>query len=566
MGSMKMIKAPSSESSGRPPSLEGGNRSDMAINQTPPSSIRGSSKVSNVDPNPLLGRSTSESYYEDFESMAEKKSSLPVRWATRFIRAFQFFKIPTGFPILQRQGKDEVYAHQEYKWMGFCGVFCFLLFSLIGLVFLSVQVQGLGSHMAMLTYTEADPVKLFQLIPDPESFPAKFRINFDKETVNKNMIADLGASSIYKDKEISSFLCRNLNIQFANYYSSGDTVMQKKFDFDCRRDSKFESYEEGRVGSFEEYSVILSLASKSKGLMTIAPTTLGQNKFSVAFKTESGSKKGLLGVVVTKFYMFQSKQTIDKVSPQVFQTAPIIVKTQDAFTIGTSIPANPIVNMYSLKHIENGNCTGFVNCAMSALNFFDPIEDHDKTVMWSTGFEASHNDYLVSNQQLPTASFFIDTAVDFYPQVTEHLVVGPMTALLRFGAFKSVLEIIIAIITSVFVYRSFKNFVARQIREDILFDRKKQMERISIRDNERNPQNADGLELKEHLGPVPNVYEVERRYNQRMSPGAMFRLHDELDEIREYKAKIPALESKVNIVQGCQFEMFDLHRENQHLR
>ena len=42
----------------------------------------------------------------------------------------------------------------------------------------------------------------------------------------------------------------------------------------------------------------------------------------------------------------------------------------------------------------------------------------------------------------------------------------------------------------------------------------------------------------------------------------MFKLHDELDEIREYKAKIPALESKMNIVQGCQFEMFDLHREN----
>ena len=92
------------------------------------------------------------------------------------------------------------------------------------------------------------------------------------------------------------------------------------------------------------------------------------------------------------------------------------------------------------------------------------------------------------------------------------MVLGPMTALLRFGAFKSLLEILIAIITSIFVYRSFKTFVARSIREDIVHDRKKHMERISIRDNE-NPQYPDGSNMKSHLAPIPNVFEVERKYN-----------------------------------------------------
>ena len=54
--------------------------------------------------------------------------------------------------------------------------------------------------------------------------------------------------------------------------------------------------------------------------------------------------------------------------------------------------------------------------------------------------------------------------------------------------------------------------MARSIREDIVHDRKKHMERISIRDNE-NPQYPDGSNMKSHLAPIPNVFEVERKYN-----------------------------------------------------
>ena len=87
MESMKLIKAPS-ESSGRPPSMEGGSKSDMGISGTPPSE-RGSSKATTIDPNPLLGNSSrAMSEHSEYDGPIEEKSSGPVRWLTRIIRAF----------------------------------------------------------------------------------------------------------------------------------------------------------------------------------------------------------------------------------------------------------------------------------------------------------------------------------------------------------------------------------------------------------------------------------------------------------------------------------------------
>ena len=112
----------------------------------------------------------------------------------------------TGYQLLAKKGNEAFEINTDYKWMSGCGICCFIFFSLIMIFFIASCGQGVGNRVATLTYSDDAPLPNFKIPFTNQAFPAKFRVNLNKEDVNDNIADDLGTNA-FGNEQISDFIC-----------------------------------------------------------------------------------------------------------------------------------------------------------------------------------------------------------------------------------------------------------------------------------------------------------------------------------------------------------------------
>lgn len=61
---------------------------------------------------------------------------------------------------------------------------------------------------------------------------------------------------------------------------------------------------------------------------------------------------------------------------------------------------------------------------------------------------------------------------------------------------------------------------------------------------------------------VPTVFEIERKFNERVSSQAIYDMHDRLDRLESRKSKLGDLERKMDTIELAQNDVLDVPRAN----
>ena len=104
-----------------------------------------------------------------------------------------------------------------------------------------------------------------------------------------------------------------------------------------------------------------------------------------------------------------------------------------------------------------------------------------------------------------------------------------MTLLIEVGAFWAIIQIIIGLISTRYIYKGYSTHVARQIRKEMKLEKEQQrLDRELRRGDPENPQAEDELAELEEIAPLPDVFEIERKFNQRVSAQGIYNMQDTL--------------------------------------
>jgi len=65
---------------------------------------------------------------------------------------------------------------------------------------------------------------------------------------------------------------------------------------------------------------------------------------------------------------------------------------------------------------------------------------------------------------------------------------------------------------------------------------------------------------------VPTVFEIERKFNERVSSQAIYDMHDRLDRLESRKSKLGEMERKMDMFELAQNELFEVPRANESVK
>ena len=201
------------------------------------------------------------------------------------------------------------------------------------------------------------------------------------------------------------------------------------------------------------------------------------------------------------------------------------------------------------------NLLEFLYVFVNELNIFGS-NTFDK---FKVDFETYKNQDLENKAQLKpdtATNFQVKIVIDYKPVVTEMYYYSMSDYLLDIGSWLAILSFFVGIIVQSVLYSNYSTYISRKIRYDM--EAKKQQQELDLHDNRLDEENANETLINE----IPNVFEIERKFNERVTAQAIYDMHDRLENIESKRLKTVEIERKMNVIELAQNEFFDIKRES----
>ena len=124
-----------------------------------------------------------------------------------------------------------------------------------------------------------------------------------------------------------------------------------------------------------------------------------------------------------------------------------------------------------------------------------------------------------------------------------------------------ILKFFIAVIGAYSLYGSYSTYISRKIRKEMIA--RNHQAKVDMHNNREGEAAAD-TEIA--VMDVPTVFEIERKFNERVSSQAIYDMHDRLDLLESRKLKMGELEHKIGSIELAQNELFDVPRSNESVK
>lgn len=131
------------------------------------------------------------------------------------------------------------------------------------------------------------------------------------------------------------------------------------------------------------------------------------------------------------------------------------------------MPMLMIVTAQVTKEITQGKTTGIWQEIWVTISQFLPFGSSSKETYNKLKFKKNYAEVRISDQAPELNQFSIDLLTDFTPEVVETSYYTLLTLVLNMGAFKAIIDIIVAFLTGHFIYLSYSTFVSRHIQRDL---------------------------------------------------------------------------------------------------
>jgi hypothetical protein len=134
--------------------------------------------------------------------------------------------------------------------------------------------------------------------------------------------------------------------------------------------------------------------------------------------------------------------------------------------------------------------------------------------------------------------------IDSKPQVTVNHYYNFLDYLIDIGGYMMILKFFIAIIGAYSLYGSYSTYISRKIRKEMIA--RNHQAKVDMHNNRDSEAATDP---ENFIMDVPTVFEIERKFNERVSSQAIYDMHDRLDRLESRKYKLGELEKKIGSIE-----------------
>ena len=114
--------------------------------------------------------------------------------------------------------------------------------------------------------------------------------------------------------------------------------------------------------------------------------------------------------------------------------------------------------------------------------------------------------------------------------------------LIDLGGYMMILKFFVAIICIYSIYGSYSTYISRKIRKEMIA--RNHQAKVDQHNNRGDGETATDSDAV--IVAIPTVFEIERKFNERVSSQAIYDMHDRLDRLESRKAKLGELEGRMD--------------------